>query len=83
MTKLEEKLVELGYERNQCIPSLYTKHSIAVPNEVIFFSIFHTEIDDKGIIPNANIREEKDIDLLYAVMKELQKDLKILKECEK
>ena len=82
MTKLEEKLLELGYRKNPYITDYYTKNSRAVSNVVIFISIFHNEIDDKGICPESNIREEKDIDLLYAALKEMQKDLEILKGVE-
>lgn len=82
MTKLEEKLEELGYRKNQYITDYYTKNSRAVSNVVIFISIFHNEIDDKGISLESNIREEKDIDLLYVALKEMKKDLEELKKCQ-
>lgn len=82
MTKLEQKLIELGYKKNPYITDYYTKNSKAFSKVVIFISTFHNEIDDKGFSPVGYIREEREIDLLYEVMKEIQKDLEELKKYE-
>lgn len=82
MSRLEEKLIELGYERNPNLTNHYTKESRAVSNVVIFIEINNNGIADRGIVPISNIRREREIDLLYAVLKEMQKDLEVLKEYE-
>ena len=75
MNKLEEKLIELGYEKNKYLSSMYTKDSRVVSNVTIVLQLNQYGIVDKSISINSNIRQEKEIDLLYAVFKELQRDL--------
>lgn len=82
MTKIEEKLIELGYEQNRYISSMYTKNSRAVSNVTIVININQYGICDKSLSIGSNIRREMEIDLLYASFKEMQKDLEILKGAE-
>lgn len=80
MTKLEQKLIELGY-----LPVSYRKY------QKCYFEDFHIEIEltlnnkAKGKLrTNAFywFYTQQDIDNLQQGYNEMQKDLAILKECE-
>ena len=78
MTKLEEKLIELGYEKplNPSISNVYFKKTILY--------IFGVKIENGKIIQN-EVRflvKWMPFDNLQKVSNEVQKDLEILKECE-
>ena len=85
MTKLEQKLIELGYKQSLEFPFKYYKW---VGN-----AIKRIQIDNGNRINykhsyiqyahNRRIKTQQDIDNLQQAFNELQKDLGILKECEK
>lgn len=75
MTKIEEKLIELGYEN--VYASVYLKRlnsiysiSFDVYSSVYFYSLYRE---------NKSFKTQKDIDNLQQAFNEMQKDLEILK----
>ena len=80
MTKLEEKLLELGYERvrlqfsNISIYNKIGKHALFV------IKILENEIFDYHL--HKNIHNQNDIDNLQQAFNEMQKDLEVLKDYE-
>ena len=88
MTKLEEKLIELGYEEqpkhahNQRVV-LYFKN-IYDYSLAIYYDCKSNKIIDEVVFTNAKIiRTQQDIDNLQLAFNELQRDLEVLKEYEK
>lgn len=82
MTKLEEKLYELGYTyfyHSGCFKKKFSRFifiSIELNND-------KTEVDDFGVDYKTDlIRKQYQIDTLQLAFNEMQKDLEILKECE-
>ena len=89
MTKLEEKLIELGYEKepeynsNQYV-FIYFKMCIGTANPiVIFYDSQCNVIYPQGIrFKESYISKQEQIYVLQQTFKEFEKDLEILKECE-
>ena len=84
MTKLEEKLVELGYEQGVTLKHLYLK-DIGNARILLWLNQSHTNITkDSGVLKNESIyvRKQQDIDNLQKAFNEMQKDLEILKGVE-
>ena len=79
MTKLEEKLIELGYEF-YC-PNYYAK---LYCDQTIYIELRYKQyIQDYYVEAHYwNFKFKKQIDNLQQAFNELQKDLEILKECE-
>ena len=80
MTKLEQKLQELGYKPYyRCYEKIVGKISIFVEPFNEPFTKIH-----KIYVYNENnyIKRQEQIDNLQLAFNELQKDLEILKECE-
>lgn len=82
MTKLEQKLIELGYKEIECINCFGKKHSR-------FISIFIELNKDKSKVNDYDVeyttyrfKKQDQIDNLQQAFNELQRDLEILKECE-
>ena len=80
MSKLEEKLQELGYKKDKLIPFSYDKR---------FKKCTAIIIDSGGLTGVLNlkykisvIKTQQDIDDLQLAFNEMQNDLEILKECE-
>ena len=77
MTKLEKKLIELGYKRNKLIPFEYFKRykkctaSILINGGLVGFLNLKYKI--------SVINSQQDIDDLQQAFNELQKDLEVLK----
>ena len=78
MTKLEEKLIELGYEKKLWEQG---KWESKFWNIVIFTNEENTKIEYYYAWSN-QIRTQKNIDYIQVSFNEMQKDLEILKECE-
>lgn len=84
MTKLEEKLQELGYEQSKVIKEFYNKWfkytfiTIYInPNSTIKYE--WCGVQRKGL---RKFQQKEQIKELYKAFDEMQKDLEILKECE-
>ena len=89
MTKLEQKLIELGYEKEPDYKSnqylfVYTKRCIGLLNPiVIFYDLQCDVISPQGIhIRDGWVLKQEQIYALQQAFNEMQKDLEILKECE-
>lgn len=74
MTKIEEKLIELGYETNCEVYKIWFKGNIQIIT-------FYGRIEDYVITPNT-IHNQQDIDNLQQAFNTLQQDLEVLKLCE-
>ena len=83
MTKLEEKLLELGYEyinHNHYYKKRFTKFVYSF----IDLNSTNTRINDYGVeTPNNVYRKQEQLDNLQQAFNQLQKDLEVLKEYEK
>ena len=78
MSKLEEKLKELRYIKREYSKVQYFKS--------IYGGIIHLDITDLAstyVEPTYIIHFQQDIDNIQQAFNEMQKDLEILKECEK
>ena len=82
MTKLEEKLIELGYVEDKCYSNVYKK----IENKNIFIIRLNYKNRNKIdyiCIENAYyIETQQDIDHLQQAFNQLQNDLEVLKEYE-
>ena len=83
MTKLEEKLIELGYEKERICE--YTKDFI---KEQFYLMITinpytRNKIVDNYVFQYSFTKTQQDIDNLQQAYNQLQKDLEVLKEYEK
>ena len=76
MTKLEEKLIELGYKKDF---EYYWEKAKWVNNSFIVYQI-NKKL--KGRLVDCSISSQQHIDDLQLAFNEMQKDLEILKECE-
>ena len=80
MTKLEEKLIELGYIRT--IKSYYNQYKKVYKKKVIIIEIhFHRNNEIVGYIGDC-ISTQQDIDNLQQAFNTMQKDLEVLKQCQ-
>ena len=83
MTKLEEKLIQLGYE---CVSYEYMskleRYEKVINNSVIYFYIRDNEIVMYGVYPTCDYQFQYEIDDLQEALDQLQKDLEVLKEYE-
>ena len=79
MTKLEEKLVEFGYEKDKIF-----KWYFKLSSNGMEISISITDNGLKGKVWNKYryYDQQQDIDNLQQAFNEMQRDLEILKECE-
>ena len=83
MTKLEEKLQELGYERNSPIKWVFIKRMNDINISICLCKSFKKiETYWASKVPII-IEIQQDIDSLQQAFNEMQKDLEILKEYEK
>lgn len=82
MTKLEEKLVELGYVQDKLFSNIYKK----VENRNIYIMRLNCRNENKleyGYIENNYyIQVQQDIDNLQQAFNQLQQDLQVLREYE-
>lgn len=84
MTKLEEKLIELGYEQYVTLKHLYLKN-IDNARILLWLNKSHTNITkDSGVLKNESIyvRKQQDIDNLQQAFNVMQRDLEELKKCQ-
>ena len=84
MSRLEEKLKELGYE--QCRSRDYdlknlTTYLKAIPNNhiLIYFNPESNSVDYYKVVPHYAFHNQEDVDFLQDSMNTLKKDLEILK----
>ena len=75
MTKLEEKLIELGYENY----IYYWQKTTWVNNTFVVIQISKVLT---GSLSRCIIKSQQDIDNLQLAFNEMQKDLEVLKEYE-
>lgn len=81
MSKLEEKLKELGYKQSQVKPTLYYK---TIHNYIdIYIYVEKNEIINHGVNREFLIKYAKEITFIKEAFNQMQKDLEILKEKEK
>lgn len=78
MTKLEEKLIQLGYEKTS--QYMWTKNFEG--SCYSYFTIMKNTMMNYGVSSTYFIIEQQDIDNLQQAFNEMQRDLEILKECE-
>lgn len=83
MTKLEEKLVELGYVKSKIFKDVYVKRG----NEVMFFIYIdkyhlHVEKELCRLECTCYIQSQWHIDNLQQEFNQLQNDLEVLSEYE-
>lgn len=79
MTKLEQKLIELGYEKVKfydVIGYIWWKKCIDINTNGVVSKILDFELQ------TSSIKTQQDIDSLQKAFNVMQKDLEILKECE-
>lgn len=83
MTKLEEKLIELGYKYVESIECYGKKYSR-------FISIFIELNKDKSKVNDYDVeyttyrfKKQEQIDVLQQAYNEMQNDLEVFNECEK
>lgn len=87
MTKLEEKLIELGYDEqpkynSKQIIILYLKDMFY--GLAIYYNLVTNKIVDNVVLTNGKcVRTQQDIDYLQLAFNLMQKDLEILKQYEK
>ena len=81
MTKLEEKLIELGYKRSEFMIHSFKKIFI---DNVIMFILNEAEnnIKERRVMA-ISIKSQQDINDLQQAFNQLQKDLDVLKNDEK
>lgn len=75
MNKLEQKLIELGYETNCEIYQIWLKGNIQIVT-------FYGRIENYCVIVPNNIYRQQDIDGIQQEFNVLQQDLDVLKEYE-
>ena len=84
MTKLEEKLIELGYTQDAIHKILYFKN-IYNARIILWLNKSCSNITkDSGVLKNESIyvRKQQDIDNLQQAFNEMQRDLEELKKYE-
>ena len=75
MTRLENKLLELGYETNNSIYKYWFKGQIVIQT-------FYGRLENYYIICPNNIHRQQDIDNLQQVFNKLKQDLEVLKNVD-
>lgn len=82
MTKLEQKLVELGYVEG-IFQNRYIKYYQQTDNYILIqLSSDKEEIKWHHLYCQSSFDKQEHIDSLQQAFNEMQKDLEILKECE-
>ena len=84
MTKLEQKLIELGYEQSKLIKEFYEK-KFNYTYITIYINPNSTIKDEWCGVQRKGLRhfqQKEQIKELDKAFNQMQKDLKILKECE-
>ena len=92
MTKLEQKLIELGYLRCICVENTYFKYisevlyivielEYGLNKKVASFRITNMQPNNYNVWC-LNITNQQDIDNLQLALDVMQKDLEVLKEYE-
>ena len=83
MTKLEEKLIQLGYEKiSHNYMTRLTRYKKEFAFSYINFHIRDNEIVMYGVSPTCDYQTQYEIDDLQEALDQLQKDLEELKEYE-
>jgi hypothetical protein len=79
MTKLEEKLIQLGYEKEYRRRNKYVKRFRLCE---LIIRLHKEEITDFYIDINITINNQYQIDVIQQAYNQLQKDLEVLKQCQ-
>lgn len=77
MTKLEQKLLELGYKKREYSKVQYFK---SIAGGIIHLDT--TDLESTYVEPKYIIHFQRDIDTLQQAFDEMQKDLEELKKCQ-
>lgn len=86
MTKLEEKLIELGYEKREVFyqnNDIYRTKYIKSVNNVSYIEINVYENYTCSVINEYSITDQSIIDKIQQSFNTMQKDLEVLKQYEK
>ena len=78
MTKLEEKLIELGYKECSWEKGKWESNTYAI---TLFTNKEITKVEDYYVWSN-QIRFQTSIDFIQASFDKMQKDLEVLKKCQ-
>lgn len=82
MNKLEQKLIELGYEQ-YADTRLYSKKISETDNEIIIVLTYErNEIDIYKVFCPSSFSKQQQIDYLQQAFNVMQKDLEVLKNVE-
>lgn len=80
MTKLEEKLIDLGYKKlTHNYMTRLTRYKKDFDFSYIHFHIRDNEIDMYGVSPTCDYQTQYEVDDLQQAFNQLQKDLEVLK----
>lgn len=83
MTKLEEKLTDLGYEKiSHNYMTRLTRYKKEFAFSYINFHIRDNEIVMYGVCPTCDYQTQYEVDDLQEALDQLQKDLEVLKKYE-
>lgn len=81
MTKLEKKLLKLGYEKSEDNMLLYFKYYTTYMIK-IFLAKGYKEIVDNCILCVKHIDSQDDINSLQIAFKIMERELEVLKQCQ-
>lgn len=79
MTKLEAKLIELGYTQDEYNPYVYYKDCIGLTGISLYIK---TKIEGKVWTLYKDFKYQSEIDNLQKTFNEMQRDLEVLREYE-
>lgn len=79
-TKLEEKLIELGYERAVLVEHSFKRKPFIDSMMIFVLDNTETRIEECKIVA-ISIKEQQDIDNLQQAFDEMQRDLEELRKC--
>ena len=85
MTKLEQKLIELGYEKREVFyqnNDIYRTKYIKSVNNVSYIEINVYESYTYSVINEYSITDQSIIDKIQQAFDEMQKDVEVLKQCQ-
>lgn len=82
MTKLEEKLKELGYRKLKTIHNDFGKEFNDYINKYIYCDLYSEKINDFEVKPFADINDQSILNDLQQAFDEMQKDLEELRKYE-
>ena len=81
MTKLEEKLIELGYKFVNKY-EIWREYTKKIEKSYLYLTVNNNDLSVKGMISLTNIFSQQDIDNLQQAFDVMQEDLEELKQCQ-